>query len=47
MEHHGYRYIAAVLFSDRAFCGQIGELLKNYHGHLLEEIGGLDVSHLL
>jgi hypothetical protein len=47
MEHHSHRYIAAVLFSDRAFCAQIGELLKKYHGHSLEEIGGIDVSHLL
>jgi hypothetical protein len=47
MENHGSRYIAAVLFSDRAFCRQIGGLLKNYYGQMLEEIGGLDVSGLL
>ncbi|HEY1270247.1 MAG TPA: hypothetical protein VGH16_23520 [Candidatus Binatia bacterium] len=47
MEHHGHRYIAAVLFSDETFCRQVGMLLQNHCGRALEEIGGLDVSDLL
>jgi hypothetical protein len=27
MKHHGHRYVAAVLFSDAVFCGQVGRLL--------------------
>lgn len=47
MEHKGHRYIAALIFSDGTFCRQLGNLLKNYYGRTLAEIGGLDVSGLL
>jgi hypothetical protein len=47
MEHHGCRYLAALFFSDAAFCRQVGRLLQDYRGKTIEEIGGIDVSDLL
>src|SRR5689334_12943726 len=47
MEHHGHGYIAALLFSDAAFCVQLGRLLQHHYGRTMEEIGGLDLSALL
>jgi len=46
MEHHGHRYIAAVLFSDAAFCAQVGRLLQKHYGRTLTDIGNLDLSDL-
>jgi hypothetical protein len=47
MEYDGRQYVSAVLFSDGTFCRQICELLKQYYGRTLEEIGGLDVSGIV
>ena len=47
MARQGDRYIAAVPFSDVAFCRQVGRLLQEYYGRTLEEIGALDLSGLL
>src|SRR5690349_8521838 len=47
MEHQQKAYVSAVLFSDAAFCRDVGELMKRHYGRALEEIGGLDVTGLL
>ena len=47
MEHEGNEYIGCVMFNDGTFCGQIYELLKNYHGRRIADLGSLDVSQLL
>gem|GEM_PF-2207990 len=47
MKHHGHSYIAAVFFSDRAFCRQVGGLLQGHYGRALEEIGAIDVGDML
>jgi len=46
-EHRGKGYVGAVLFDDEVFCRQVGELMKTYYGHTIEEIGGLNVTGLL
>jgi hypothetical protein len=40
-------YIGSLIFKDHAFCGQISNLLREQVGCPIEEIGDLDVSHLL
>ncbi|HEX9443001.1 MAG TPA: hypothetical protein VGA73_02730 [Candidatus Binatia bacterium] len=47
MEHEGVGYVTALPFGDSVFCGQIGRLLKQHYRRTLEEIGRLDVGHLL
>jgi hypothetical protein len=40
-------YIGSLIFRDHAFCAQISNLLRDHVGRPIEEIGDLDVSHLL
>jgi hypothetical protein len=40
-------YIGTLIFNDRAFCRQISNLLCDHIGRPINEIGDLDVSHLL
>jgi hypothetical protein len=47
MEDHGHQYLAAILFTDAAFCLQIGRMLQQHYGRRLEEIGALELSGLL
>jgi len=47
IEHEGQRYVGALLFSDVMFCSSIREILKNYIGRSIKEIGDLDLSHTL
>lgn len=47
MEHEGVGYVTAVSFDDSVFCGQIGRFLKQHYGRTLQEVGSLDVGHLL
>jgi hypothetical protein len=47
MEHEGVGYIASLLFDDPAFCGALGKILRSHCGKKMEEIGGLDLGHLL
>ena len=43
----GSTYMGCLLINDLSFCAQITQLLQNYCGHSLQEIGSLDLSHTL
>src|SRR5215813_304266 len=47
LHHEGSTYIGCLLINDLPFCAQITELLQNYCGHSIQEIGSLDLSHTL
>jgi hypothetical protein len=47
MEFHNCEYMGAMLFEDASFCRQIFFLLKPYCGRPLNEIGDLELGHLL
>ena len=47
MQHQSYRYMGFLGFDDPSFCNEIYRLLKSNLGRSIEEIGDLDVSHLL
>jgi hypothetical protein len=38
--------MGCVMFEDDAFCRQIYQLLKDYCGRRIFDLGSLDVSHL-
>lgn len=41
------RYVGCLLFDTAVACRQIGDILAQQCGKTLQEIGGLDLSHLL
>ena len=47
IRHEESTYMGCLLINDLSFCAQITQLLQNYCGHSLQEIGGLDLSHTL
>ena len=47
IDHDGSTYIGCLLINDLAFCAQIGQLLQDYYGHSVREIGSLDLTHTL
>ena len=47
VEVEGDFYMGTLLFEDAAFCRQIYELLQQHCGKSIQQIGDLDVSHLL
>ena len=47
MEHQGERYIGSLLMKDFAFCCQIHDVLRQYIGRPIKEIGEADLSHTL
>ena len=47
IEHEVNEYMGCLMISDRAFRRQILNLLQAHCGNTLEQIGGLDLSHLL
>lgn len=47
IEHEGESYVGALLFDDAPFCHHITNLLRQHIGHSIEEIGDLDLSHML
>ena len=47
MHCDGFRYMGLMAFDDITFCSQIGSLLKANIGRSIEEIGDLNVSHLV
>jgi hypothetical protein len=47
IEHEGSKYIGCLIFNDPSFCYTVSMLLRAQVGRTIEEIGGLDVSHLL
>lgn len=47
MEYRNSAYVGALLFDDARSCEQIEKFLEAQCGRSLEEIGGLDLSHLL
>ena len=47
IEHEGVHFVGTLIFDDVAFCRQIADLLRDYIGHSIKEIGDLDLSHTL
>jgi hypothetical protein len=47
MEHESIGYVSSLLFDDASFCGAIGKLLRAHCGKSIEEIGRVDLSHLM
>jgi hypothetical protein len=47
IEHERTLYIGCLIFNDIRFCYDIAKMLRQYQGRSVEEIGGLDLSHLL
>jgi hypothetical protein len=47
MEYRDGGYIGCLLFDDPAACRQIGEILSQQCGRTIEEVGRIDLSHLL
>ena len=47
VEHQGQRYMGSMQFDDPQFCYQIYAVLLAKVGLSIQEIGDLDVSHLL
>ena len=47
INHEGSTYMGCLLINDLPFCAQITRLLQNYCGHLIRDIGNLELSHTL
>jgi hypothetical protein len=45
--HEASFYMGCLLINDLAFCAQVAELLQDYCGYTIEEIGSLDLRHTL
>jgi hypothetical protein len=44
MQHMGAEYIGCLSFQDSAFCSEIYEVLGNYCGNLIHDIGDMEIS---
>lgn len=47
IEYEKEHYVGTLFFDDPTFCHQIADLLRRHIGVPIEEIGDLDVSHIL
>jgi hypothetical protein len=47
IDHEGSEYIGCLLIDDPAFCHQIVELLQNWCGRPIAEIGSIDLTYTL
>jgi hypothetical protein len=47
IEYRESGYLGCLLFEDAAACRQIGDMLSLQCGHTVEEIGSIDLTHLL
>jgi hypothetical protein len=47
VEYRASVYMGALLFNDAPFCRQVFGLLQNQSGRSIEQIGDLEVGHLL
>ena len=47
MQHMGGEYIGCLLFENTAFCRKIHEILREYCGNPIHEIGDIELSHAL
>jgi hypothetical protein len=47
MDHQGSTYMGCLLIDDLSFCAKITQLLQNYCGQSLQDIGSLDLSYTL
>lgn len=47
IDHGGNTYTGSMYFADPRFCIDLYHLFEDYVGRSIEEIGGLDVSHML
>lgn len=47
IEYGAALYLGSLLFDQPALCEEVYTLLKDYYGHTIEYIGGLDLRHKL
>ena len=47
MQHMGAEYIGCLLFENSAFCRKIAEILREYFGKSIQEIGDIELSFAL
>jgi hypothetical protein len=47
IEYNAEHYVGSLIFDDVSFCWQISNMLNNYIGEAVKDIGSLDVSHTL
>jgi hypothetical protein len=47
MEHDGQGFMGCLALKDRVFCRQLHEMLVAQAGRPIQEIGALDLSHLM
>jgi len=47
MQHMGAEYIGCLLFEKTAFCRKIYEILREYCGNPIHEIGDIELSYAL
>ena len=45
--HEASLYMGCLLINDLSFCAQVAELLQDYCGRTIAEIGSLDLGHTL
>jgi hypothetical protein len=46
MQYEKATYLGCLMFDDYVFCRNLAQLLKGCYGRSIQEIGGLDLSHL-
>jgi hypothetical protein len=44
IDHEHEQYVGCLIFSDRSFCSQICNILRNQIGRSIQDIGDLDIS---
>jgi hypothetical protein len=47
IEYQSEHYVGSLIFDDVSFCWQISNMLKNYIGEAISDIGTLDLSSTL
>jgi hypothetical protein len=47
IEHEREKFVGCLIFDDLQFCAQISMLLRSQSGRSIQEIGDLDISHML
>jgi len=47
IDHEQEQYVGCLIFSDRSFCSQICNILRNQIGRSIQDIGDLDISQTL
>jgi hypothetical protein len=47
IRHQDKRFVGCLIFTDRAFCGQMSQVLRQQVGRTIQDIGDLDLTYTL